>query len=90
MAGEVVQESYRRTKRGSGCDLAKERQEVAVWLPQLPGGGRTRWLCARDSHRSCQPERNDTFRSSDRWCAYRGESGVCGQGIGKPMPIDSF
>ena len=26
--------------------LAKEGQEVAVWLPQLPGSGRTRRLCA--------------------------------------------
>ncbi len=64
---------------GSGCNLAKEGQEVAVWLPQLPGSGRTRRLCA-GIHTAPANQSNDTFRSSDRWCAYQGESGVCGQG----------
>ena len=50
------------------ADPAKESQEVAVWLPQLPSGGRTRRLW-RGTHCSCQPERNDAFRNSYRWCA---------------------
>lgn len=49
---------------------------------ELPVGGRARRLCAWSSHRPCEPERNDAFRSGHRWCAHLGESGVCGQGSG--------